>query len=97
MLVKLTAVLKKGNNLSVLLANIVKKGAQSGVFVGYSSSKGYGLLNGRLYMPESWFDDENEDRPKENWVPEELNFQTKLEITLDLINQAKNSGFYQAK
>lgn len=28
---------------------------QSGVFVGYSSDKGYGLLNGRLYMPKSLF------------------------------------------
>lgn len=70
---------------------------QSGVFVGYSSNKGYGLLNSRLYMPESWFDEDHEDRRKENWVPEELNFQTKLEIALDLINQVKNSGFYQAK
>jgi hypothetical protein len=70
---------------------------QSGIFVGYSSSKGYGLLNSRLYMPESWFDDENVDRRKENWVPEDLNFQTKLEIAQDLIHQVKSSGFYQAK
>ncbi len=70
---------------------------QSGVFVGYSSSKGYGLLNSRLYMPESWFAEENENRYKDNWVPEDLSFKTKLEIALDLINQVKSSDFYQAK
>ena len=42
---------------------------QSGVFVGYSSAKGYGLLNGRLYMPEKWFDPANKKRCKQNWVP----------------------------
>jgi SRSO17 transposase len=73
------------------------KNCQSGVFVGYSSSKGYGLLNSRLYMPESWFDEENESRCKKNWVPEGLDFQTKLKIALELINQVKNNHFYQAK
>jgi SRSO17 transposase len=70
---------------------------QSGVFVGYSSSKGYGLLNSRLYMPEDWFDEKNKGRRRRNWVPEELNFQTKLEVALGLLNQVKNSSFYQAK
>jgi len=70
---------------------------QSGVFVGYSSNKGYGLLNGRLYMPEKWFAEENKQRCQDNWVPENLIFQTKLEIALDLINQVKNSGLYPAK
>jgi len=70
---------------------------QSGVFVGYSSSKGYGLLNGRLYMPEKWFNEENKTRCEDNWVPENLTFQTKLEIASDLIDQVKNSGRYQAK
>ena len=70
---------------------------QSGVFVGYSSCKGYGLLNGQLYMPEKWFDEANKKRCQQNWVPEDLCFQTKLEIALDLIDQVKKSGLYQAK
>lgn len=28
---------------------------QSGVFIGYASSKGYGLLSSKLYMPKDWF------------------------------------------
>lgn len=70
---------------------------QSGVFVGYSSAKGYGLLNGRLYMPEKWFDPENKERCQQNWVPKDLCFQTKLDIALDLIDQVKKNELFQAK
>ena len=70
---------------------------QSGVFIGYSSIQGYGLLNCRLYMPRNWFDEENEKRRQDNWVPDNLRFQTKLEIASDLIYQVKKSGFYLAK
>ena len=51
---------------------------QLGVFVSYSSEKGYSLLTGRLYMPEIWFSPEYAQRRKENLVPEDLVFQTKL-------------------
>lgn len=45
---------------------------QSGVFLGYSSEKGYGLLTGRLYIPESWFAKEQEQQCSDNPVPEEI-------------------------
>jgi SRSO17 transposase len=70
---------------------------QSGVFVGYSSEKGYGLLTGRLYMPEIWFTDEYAKRRKDNWVPEDLVFQTKLQIALELINKTVESNMFPAK
>ena len=70
---------------------------QSGVFVGYSSKKGYGLLTCRLYMPEIWFTDEYAKRRKDNWVPEDLVFQTKLQIALDLINKVVGSNLFPAK
>jgi len=70
---------------------------QSGVFVGYSSEKGYGLLTGRLYMPKIWFTDEYAKRRKDNWVPEDLVFQTKLQIALDLINKTVESNLFPAK
>jgi len=60
---------------------------QSGVFVGYTGKDGYGLLNCRLYMPESWFAPEQEARREANMVPEDLVFQTKQEIALDLIKR----------
>lgn len=58
---------------------------QSGVFVGYSSRKGYRLLSARLYMPESWLSEEQVERRRENLVPEELAFRTKPQIARELI------------
>lgn len=70
---------------------------QSGVFVGYSSEKGYGLLTSRLYMPKSWFDDDHEERRKYNLVPEDLTFQTKPQIANELINKIVATGLFKAK
>ena len=65
---------------------------QSGVFVGYSSHSGYGLLNCQLYMPESWFSKEHQQRRKANLVPEKLVFKTKQQIALELIEQVIATG-----
>lgn len=70
---------------------------QSGIFVGYSSEKGYGLLTSQLYMPESWFSEEQEKRRKENLVPDDLEFQTKPEIALHRIRQIVQTGLFPAK
>lgn len=70
---------------------------QSGVFVGYSSDKGYGLLSCRLYMPESWFGPEQQQRRKDNLVPQDLIFQTKQQIAIELINNVVASGLFPAK
>ena len=70
---------------------------QSGVFVGYSSDKGYGLLTCRLYMPESWFTKEQEQRRKANLVPEDLVFETKQQIALKLIDDIVAAGLFPAK
>jgi SRSO17 transposase len=70
---------------------------QCGVFAGYSSDKGYGLLNCRLYMPESWFDKEQEERRKANLVPEDLVFETKQQIALTLINEIVATQLFPAK
>jgi len=67
---------------------------QSGVFVGYSSEKGYGLLTGRLYMPEIWFSPEYAQRRKDDWVPEDLTFQTKLQIALGLIHRVAQTKLF---
>ena len=58
---------------------------QSGVFVGYASRKGYGLVTSRLYLPESWFTPEQAERRKETLVPGDLRFQTKPQIAQDLL------------
>ncbi len=70
---------------------------QSGVFVGYSSHKGYGLLACGLYMPKSWFTKEQEQRRKDNLVPEDLVFQTKQQIAIELINEVVATNLFPAK
>ncbi len=70
---------------------------QSGVFLGYSSNKGYGLLTSRLYMPKPWFSPEYEKRRKDNLVPEELSFQTKPQIALGLIKKITDCKLFDAK
>jgi len=62
-----------------------KDNCQSGVFIGYVSQKGYGLIDTQLYMPESWFDKDHEELRKDNLVPEDLSFQTKNDIASNLI------------
>jgi len=70
---------------------------QSGVFVGYSSEKGYGLLTSRLYMPEIWFSPEYTQRRKDNLVPEDLTFQTKLQIARELIHQVVQTKLFPGR
>ena len=60
---------------------------QSGVFVGYTSDKGYGLVTSRLYLPASWFTPEQAERRTDTRVPEELAFQTKPQIARALLAQ----------
>jgi len=70
---------------------------QSGVFIGYAGENGYGLVDCRLYLPESWFEKENAERWKRCHIPEGIEFQTKVEIARDLINKATEGGLFQAK
>jgi SRSO17 transposase len=65
---------------------------QAGVFLGYSSSKGYGLLDRRLYMPQKWFSDEYGDLRKKCAVLENLAFKTKNELASEMINETASSG-----
>lgn len=70
---------------------------QSGVFVGYTTWKGYGLLTCRLYMPESWFSEEQKDRREFNLVPEDIAFQTKPQIATALIEKIDRTNLFPAK
>ena len=70
---------------------------QSGVFVGYSSKKGYGLLTSQLYMPETWFSEGYNERRQFNLVPLDLEFQTKPQIALALINKVAGTGLFPGK
>lgn len=61
---------------------------QVGVYLGYVSRKGYSLIEGRLFMPEKWFEEEHAEQREECGVPEDLVFKTKPQIGLDLLKNA---------
>ena len=65
---------------------------QVGVYLGYASRKGYGLIEGRLFMPEKWFAEEHAEQREECAVPEDLVFKTKPEIGLELLKNAIKRG-----
>jgi SRSO17 transposase len=66
--------------------------SQVGVYLGYASRKGYSLIEGQLFMPESWFDEEYVDKRTACGVPEEVRRQTKPEIGLELLRRAIQRG-----
>jgi SRSO17 transposase len=65
---------------------------QVGVYLGYASRKGYSLIEGQLFLPEVWFDEEHAVKRTACGVPEELAFQTKPEIGLELLQRAVQRG-----
>ena len=59
---------------------------QAGVFVGYSSSEGYALLDRRLYLPREWLEAEAyAERRAKCGVPSAITFKTKIELGLDML------------
>jgi SRSO17 transposase len=61
---------------------------QVGVYLGYASRKGYSLLEGRLFMPDEWFEETHAGRRSACGVPKDLAYQTKPEIGLGLVQKA---------
>ena len=61
---------------------------QVGVYLGYASRKGYSLIEGRLFMPEKWLEEEHAEQRQVCGVPEDLVFKTKPEIGLELLKNA---------
>ena len=56
---------------------------QVGVYMGYVSRMEHALVNFRLYLPEEWAKDRG--RRKEAGVPEEIQFQTRHELALEML------------
>lgn len=63
---------------------------QVGVFLGYTSNNNRMLLDKRLYLPEEWIHDK--ERRKKCGVPENIVFQTKAQLGLELIHKAVERG-----
>jgi SRSO17 transposase len=70
---------------------------QAGVYLGYSSAKGYTLLDRRLYMPECWFTAEYADRRYKCHVPATVQFQTKNELAWEMIEQLSQAKSLSAR
>jgi SRSO17 transposase len=58
---------------------------QVGVFAAYASSKGYALVDKRLFLPEAWFDDDHAERRAKCRVPKETLFQSKPELAAQML------------
>ena len=58
---------------------------QVGVFVSYAGPAGHTLVAGQLYLPEDWAEDRS--RREKTHVPEEVVFQEKWRIGLELLEQ----------
>ncbi|MFH1909510.1 MAG: IS701 family transposase [Chloroflexota bacterium] len=66
--------------------------SQVGVYLGYASRKWYSLIEGQLFMPEAWFDDEHTAKCEACGVPADPIPQTKPEIGLELLRRAFQRG-----
>jgi len=62
--------------------------SQVGVHLGYVSRKGYSLVDSQLFVPDEWFEEAHTQRREACGVPQELIFQTKPEIGLELLQAA---------
>lgn len=67
---------------------------QAGVFLSYATEKGYGLLDGRLYLPKAWFSPENAARKARCKIPADIAFQTKNQIAADMIREIYGKGLF---
>lgn len=65
---------------------------QVGVYLGYASRRGYSLIEGRLFIPGQWLEEEHTEQRQACGVPKELVFKTKPEIGLELLKSAIQRG-----
>lgn len=66
--------------------------SQVGVYLGYASRKGHSFLDARLFLPEVWFAGTHQQLRQACGVPNELVYQTKPEIALELLENALQRG-----
>jgi len=63
---------------------------QVGVFLAYCTPRGYTFLDRRLYLPQEWCQDEK--RRREARVPDEVTFQTKMQLAAQMLEHAWARG-----
>jgi SRSO17 transposase len=65
---------------------------QVGVYLAYSTPKGYTLLDRRLHLPEEWFSTEYAMRRKSCGIPEETTFHNHQEWALEMLQGVRQRG-----
>jgi SRSO17 transposase len=65
---------------------------QAGVFLGYASSKGYTLLDRRLYLPEKWFGPDHQEKRQKCGIAAEVAFKSKAELALEMVAEQAQLG-----
>lgn len=69
---------------------------QVGVFLGYNSLRGRAIIDKRLYLPEQWAEDK--ERCLAAGISEEkCRYRTKAELALEMLSNAKELGYLNAK
>jgi SRSO17 transposase len=74
-----------------------RENCQAGVFVSYSTEKGIGIIDSRLYLPEVWFGDDYEERRKDCQIPEAMTFKTKNELAKEMVEGIVQSGLFDVQ
>jgi SRSO17 transposase len=65
---------------------------QASVLACYASTRGYTLVDRRLYLPEPWFGDDERERRADCGVPAGLRFQTRPQLALQMIAGLQRRG-----
>jgi SRSO17 transposase len=65
---------------------------QVGVYLAYSSPRGYTLLDRYLHLPEEWFSSEYVERRQRCGIPEETTFLTHQESALEMLKGVLQRG-----
>lgn len=66
--------------------------SQVGVFLSIAKEGKHNWIDGELFLPEQWFDEEHEELRKRVGVPDEREFQTKLELFWVMLQRAQKEG-----
>jgi SRSO17 transposase len=71
---------------------------QAGVFLGYASSKGYTLLDRRLYLPQEWISSPlYAERRRKCAIPRDIGFQSKNELSWEMIEAVHRQGIMRGR
>jgi SRSO17 transposase len=68
---------------------------QAGVFLTYVSERGHTLVDARLYLPPVWTGDP--ERCRAAGVPETVSYQSKADLALASLRQARQAGHLQGR